>query len=53
MINHNAELNVRPVSEAISVIDIHGEVTGFAEDRLNEAFIRVQSEPVRGDHPQL
>ncbi len=31
-------MNVRQVDEAISVIDIRGEVTGFAEDKLMEAY---------------
>lgn len=33
-------LNVRQVSDAVSIIDIHGEVTAAAENALTEAYTR-------------
>jgi anti-sigma B factor antagonist len=48
MISSQAILSVRPAGEAVCVIDIQGEVTGYAEPQFNEAFRQVQALPVRG-----
>jgi anti-sigma B factor antagonist len=34
----DATVNVRRVDETTSIIDIQGEVTGFAEDKLMDAY---------------
>ncbi len=34
----NVSMNVRPANSDTKVIEIHGEVTGFAEDILMEAY---------------
>jgi anti-sigma B factor antagonist len=43
----NVTMNVRTVSGAASIIDIHGEVTAFAEGVLNEAFNQACGNGVR------
>lgn len=43
----NVTINVRKVSATTAILDIQGEVTGFAEDALMEAYNRASSQGAR------
>jgi anti-sigma B factor antagonist len=43
----NVTMQVRKPSETISIIDINGEVTAFAEDALMEAYTEAGAAPTR------
>ncbi len=42
----NLSTNVHNAGNGISVVDIHGDVTGFAENTLTEAYNQAASGPV-------
>ena len=42
----NVSMNVRPANSDTQVIEIHGEVTGFAEDALMDAYTQVSNSQV-------
>jgi len=43
MLNSTASIQVRPFNKFISVIEIQGELTGFAESRLMDAYNQVKN----------
>jgi anti-sigma B factor antagonist len=43
----NVTMNVRNAGSAASIIDIQGEVTGFAEQVLNEAYAQASAKGIR------
>jgi anti-sigma B factor antagonist len=40
-------MNVRKVDETTSIIDIHGEVTGYAENALMDAYTQASNQKTR------
>jgi anti-sigma B factor antagonist len=40
-------MNVRKVDEKTSIIDIHGEVTGYAENALMDAYTQASNQKTR------
>jgi anti-sigma B factor antagonist len=43
----NVVMNVRKISKTVSIIDIEGEVSAFAEDTLMEAYAEASSPTTR------
>ncbi len=43
MTTPNVTMDVRKISERTSVIDINGEVTGFAENALMDAYTQAST----------
>ncbi len=47
MNNDNLHTQIRRPREGVCVVDIHGEVTGFAENAMTEAYNQAASSPVQ------
>jgi anti-sigma B factor antagonist len=47
MFPDKVSMNVRPVNEQTSIIDIYGQVTAAAEDKLMEAYAQASSGETR------
>ena len=47
------KMNVRKASEKVSIIDVEGELTAFAEDVLMDAYNQATDGQATRDHPEL
>ena len=49
----NLNTHVRKVADNVAVIDISGELNGYGEEALMEAYINGQQRPYASHHPQF